>query len=154
MFIYSHSPRCFLHSKKKISFNIFWGIFYIFSFCFQYCFICRPTGIRLCRQMLGSNPGSLQLVHWQSEALTTRLDLIRTRLALIRTRLDLIARSIAAYDMYLFRMSGLLSAMKKSVGSPRKTTANGHSNAVDEVKTFKFNILVRFSISTRLKKRL
>jgi hypothetical protein len=42
------------------------------------------------RRMLGSNPRLLLLRHCQSDALTTRLDLIRNRLDLIRNRLDLI----------------------------------------------------------------
>jgi hypothetical protein len=38
----------------------------------------------------GFKPGLLRLWHWQSDTLTTRLDLVYTRLDLIHTRLDLI----------------------------------------------------------------
>jgi|688.fasta_scaffold285539_1 hypothetical protein len=59
------------------------GIFLvIFTHIIQHCFICSPSDFTV-SEMLGSNPGLFRLWHWQSDALTTRLDLIHSELDLI-----------------------------------------------------------------------
>ncbi len=78
----------------------------------QHFFACRPSDNSVSGDA-GINPGLLQLWHWQSDDLATRLDLIRKRLDLIHTRLDLT-------DGYSLFSRSWLSIEQQAVWPPAK----------------------------------
>jgi hypothetical protein len=65
-----------MSKRQKLFLKYFFGFyFFFFSYYIQHCFICRHSDSTVPTDA-GIEPRTLQLVHWQSDALTTRLDII------------------------------------------------------------------------------
>jgi hypothetical protein len=92
-----------IEAKRKTTEELTEDFFDIFPmYCIQHCYICRPSYSTV------SEDAGIELLPWQSEALTTRLDLLHRTEEILSKRM-MIEGVLACLCMYVLATNPTLS---------------------------------------------